>query len=112
MVSQAEHIAQGHQVAEAVARTDEREGDVLSSEIIDHDVGRTHDDVHAVLGSHDADIGGEMPAAPAKLRAIGTALQPESPPPALPAHLVYAAAPDSSGTFQASIYNVRLEGTS
>src|SRR5262245_46406634 len=41
-----------------------------------HDVGGPYHDVDAVLRSHDADIGGEKPPAPAQLGGGGATSQP------------------------------------
>ena len=62
---QAQLVAQRHQLVEAVARADQREGDVVAAELVHHDVGGPHHDVHAVLRAHDADVRGQVPAAPA-----------------------------------------------
>ena len=51
----AELVPQRHQFVEAVAGTDQREGDVIPAELVHDDVGGPHHDVHAVLRAHDAD---------------------------------------------------------
>ena len=68
VAGQAQLVPQRHQVVEAVALADQREGDVVAAHLMHHDVGGPHHDVDAVLRSHDADVGGEEPPAPAQLR--------------------------------------------
>ena len=69
-------IAQRHQVVEAVARADQGEGDVVAAELVHDDVGGPHHDVDAVLRAHDADVGGQEPAAPAQVGVRLAAPQP------------------------------------
>ena len=76
MPGQAQLVTQCHQIVEAVPRADQREGDIVTAELVHHDVGGPHDDVDAVLRAHDADVGGEELAAPALLRVGLAALQP------------------------------------
>ena len=73
---QAEFVTQCYQVVVAVSRADQREGDVVAAELVDHDVGRPDHDVHAVLRAHDTDVGDEEPAAAAQVRVGLTGLQP------------------------------------
>ena len=61
---QAQLVAQGDQVVEAVPGADQREGDVVAPELVDHDVGGPHHDVDSVLRAHDADVGGQEPCGP------------------------------------------------
>src|SRR5262249_9323917 len=61
---------------EAVPRADQRESDVIATELVDHDIGRPDHDVYPVLRAHDADVGGEKPAAPPQLRERLAATQP------------------------------------
>ena len=73
---QAQLVAQRHQVVEAVARADQGEGDVVAAELVHDDVGGPHSDVDAVLRAHDADVGGQEPAAPAQVGVRLAAPQP------------------------------------
>ena len=68
VTGQAELVPQRDQLVEAVARADQREGDVVAAELVDHDVGGPDHDVDPVLRAHDADVGHEEPAPPAQLR--------------------------------------------
>ena len=70
---QAQLVAQRHQLVEAVARADQRERDVVAAELVHHDVGGPHHDVDAVLRPHDADVGGQEPAAAAQLGVVRAA---------------------------------------
>ncbi len=63
MAGQLELVRQRHQLVEAVALADEREGDVLAPQLVDDDGGGPHHDVHPVLRPHDPDIGGQVLAA-------------------------------------------------
>ena len=67
MPGQAQLVAQCHQVGEAVSRADQREGDVIAAQLIDHDARGPHHDVDSVLRAHDTDVRGEETAAPAQL---------------------------------------------
>ena len=75
MAVQLEFVSERHELVEAVARADDREGDVLTAQVMHHDVGGAHHDVDAVLRAHDADVRGEeLPAAP-QFGVFGTALE-------------------------------------
>src|SRR5215472_16345339 len=50
-------------------------GDSPTAELEHEDVGGPYDDINAVLGSHDADVRGEEPPAPAKFWACLPTLQ-------------------------------------
>ena len=49
MVGKAQLVTHRHQFVETVTRADQREGDVIAPELVDHDVGGAHNDIHAVL---------------------------------------------------------------
>ena len=72
MSGQAQFVAQRDQLVEAVARADQREGDVVAAEFVHHDVSGPDHDVDPVLRSHDADVGGEE-LSPATLGRVGRA---------------------------------------
>ena len=55
VVREVELVAERDELVEAVAGPDQREADVVASELVDDDVGRPHDEVDAVLRSHDAE---------------------------------------------------------
>ena len=68
-------VAQCDQLVEAVTRADQRERDVVAAELVHDDGGRPHDDVDTVLRAHDADVRGQVTAAPAQLRVGRAAAQ-------------------------------------
>ena len=51
---------QRHEVVEAIARTDEGEADVAPTQLMDDVISHLQDEVHAVLWSHHAEVGGHM----------------------------------------------------
>ena len=67
MPGQAQLVTQCHQIVEAVSRADQREGDVIAAQLMDHDVRGPHHDVDSVLRAHDTDVRREETAAPAQL---------------------------------------------
>src|SRR5262249_14137233 len=69
VVGQAQLVTQDHQLAEAVSRADQREGNVVAAELVHHDAGGPDHDIDTVLRSHDADVGGEETATAAQLGA-------------------------------------------
>src|SRR5205807_1762517 len=76
VASQAQLVPQRHQLVEAVAFADQGEGDVAAVQLVDHDAGGPHHDVHAILRSHDPDVGGQVPAAALLPGVRGAAPQP------------------------------------
>ena len=74
MVRSAQLIPQCHQLAEAVARADQRERDVVAPHLVNHDSGRSHYDVDTVLRSHHADVSGEKPPPAPEFRFPGPRL--------------------------------------
>ena len=76
VAGQAQFVTHRHQIAEAVTRADQRERDVITAELMDHDADGAHNNVDAVLRPHDTDVGGQEPAAAAQLRARLATPQP------------------------------------
>ena len=80
MTRQTELVAQRYQIVKAIPGTDQRESDIVTPKLIDHDVGHAHHDVHAILRTHDTDVGDQVPAAAAQFRVGLAGLQPHAGP--------------------------------